>query len=435
MIFLDYANYSQAAIGENFGAPEYSYWFVKKAFRHVIERVGQHIEVVKPEAEADQAFRAAQAKGESCALLAFCPPNTLPTVRMCPTVPVFAWEYDVLPNEPLNGDPREDWTHVLSGVGMAITHCRSAAASIQSAMGEAFPVWVIPAPVFDAFKSRRGVPAGRRAPFQLSLEGGFALDAGAVDLSTFRPERPRAEGVHALRVLDRMASEAARATQRLTLEGVIYSTVLNPYDGRKNWRDLVGAFVWAFRATPDAVLLIKLTRFDVEDGLMPVLQHLSTLGDFACRIVLVHGLLSNEAYSGLIDAASYAVNASYGEGQCLPLMEYMSAGRPAIAPAHTAMLDYVSSQNAFVVASQPELTHWPHDQRKAKRCLHHKVSFADLVRQFRESHRVAGEDPERYARMSAAAVEAMRAFCSDEVAEQRLAEVAQHVRRQASKGS
>jgi glycosyltransferase involved in cell wall biosynthesis len=429
MILLEYANHDRSTIRDSFGAPEYSYWFVKKAFAHVLDQLGERVEIADPAQEVDQIFRAASERGEPCIFLPFCPPNTTPLGLACPTVPLFAWEFDRIPDESWNDDPHEDWTYVLARTAGAITHCRSAADAVRRGMGDDYPVWVIPAPVFDAHARASGPARGWREPFDLVVEGGLALSAGDVDLSLFRPERGRAEAVHALRVLDRAASAPGRPPQRLRLDGVIYTAVLNPYDGRKNWRDLITGFVWAFRETPTATLLLKLTRYDLDDGLLPVLQHLSTLGPFGCRVVLIQGLLSDEAYRAVIEATSFAVNTAYGEGQCLPLMEYMAAGRPVVTPAHTAMLDYATPKNAFVIASDACLTSWPHDERQAKRCLHYRISFADYVRRLRESYRLAREDAAGYARMSAEAVEAMRAFCSDEVVTTRLRDVLRRVAR------
>jgi hypothetical protein len=425
MILLEYANYNTSTIQQNFGAPEYSYWFVKDAFRHVLERVGQRIEISDPAREVDAIFRSAQARGEPCAFLPFCPPNTVPLGLACPTVPIFAWEYDRIPDEVWQGDRREDWTWVLGQTAGAVTHCRSAAEAVRRSMGAQFPVSVIPAPLFERYAAGASEARGWREPFDLALEGGLAISAGDIDLTPFRPDQSRAEAVHALRVLERAVAGPPPPAQTLRLEGVIYTSVLNPYDGRKNWRDLTAGFVWAFRDMPTATLLLKLTRYDLEDGVLPVLQHLSALGPFACRVVLVQGLLSDPAYRALIEATSYAVNTAFGEGQCLPLMEYMAAGRPAVAPAHSAMLDYISPKNAFVVQSDAFPTHWPHDQRRAQRCLHFRVKFTDLVRQFRESYRVASCAPKRYAAMSAAAKTALRAFCSDEVATARLGDLLQ----------
>ncbi|MDX2275815.1 MAG: hypothetical protein NW206_10230 [Hyphomonadaceae bacterium] len=429
MLFLDYTNYDATTIRENLGAPEYSYFFVRNAFQPVFEQLGAHISVTEPEREVEEIYRAARARGEQCALFAFCPPNTMPVHQKCPIVPVFAWEYDTLPDESCNDSPAEDWTAALRRAGMAITHSRFAAEVVRRTMGADYPVWDIPAPIFDKFKRPENEARGWRPPFEFVVEGGLAINASDIDLSRFSHELPNDAKVHALRVLDHVAGDPARRPQTLQLEGVIYSTVLNPYDGRKNWRDLIGAFVWAFRDVPTATLIVKVTRHDVQDGVMPLLQHLSALGSFECKVVIVHGMLSNAAYLQLINSSSYAVNASYGEGQCLPLMEYMSAGRPAVAPAHTAMLDYVTPDNAFIIASDARPTHWPHDRQQVRRCNHYKVRFDDLVRQFQRSYAVAKGDPALYARMSAAAVKSLRAFCSEDVARLRLRDVVAHLDR------
>jgi hypothetical protein len=423
MIFIEHAVFNDATIKANLGAPEYSYVFVKKAFRRILQRLGTCVDISDPAHDVDPIFHAARARGEDCIFLSYNPPHQTPLGLACPTVPVFAWEYDTIPFETWNNDPRNDWRYVLSRTGRAITHCQSAAQAVRRSMGQDYPIWVAPAPLFDVFRAAGATTRGWREPFELALPGGLAISAGEVDLSLFRPERTLGDAAQALRLLERAAADPARPPQTLRLEGVIYTSILNPGDGRKNWRDLTAGFVWAFRNTPTATLLLKLARSDLEDGLLVVLQHLSTLGPFACRVVLIQGLLPESSYRALIDATTYAVNTAYGEGQCLPLMEYMSAGRPAVAPAHTAMLDYVSPENSFVIRSEPTLTQWPHDERAAKRCLHHRISFADYVRQCRESYRVARDEPNTYARMSAAAVSALQAFCSEEVVLGRLADM------------
>jgi glycosyltransferase involved in cell wall biosynthesis len=293
-------------------------------------------------------------------------------------------------------------------------------------MGEDFPIWSIPAPVFDRYAGRLPPAVSWHKPFELVLEGGLCISVGDIDLSLFRPDRPEAEGVRALRVLERAHADQGKPALRFWIEGVIYTSVLNPADGRKNWRDLTSAFVWAFRTTPTATLVLKLASVDIQTGLAPLMRHLSTLGSFACRIILVSGMLSNEAYSALAATTSYAVNTSFGEGQCLPLMEYMSAGRPAVAPRHTAMLDYLNADNAFIVANDTYPTAWPHDERNASRCLHCRVSFDSLVERYRDSYRVARDDPDRYQLMSAAAIESMRRFCSDALAHTRLSDALKH---------
>jgi glycosyltransferase involved in cell wall biosynthesis len=423
MIFIEYATFSDATIRDNFGAPEYSYHFVRKGFGRVLDRLGRRIPVGDPASEVDPIYREAKERGEGCIYLSFNPPQKTVLGLECPTLPVFAWEYGNIPYETWSENPRDDWRYVLSRTGMAVTLSEGAAEAVRGAMGQDFPVWSIPTPVFDTYAKGRRAAVGWREPFELPFEGGLAISAGDMDLDPFRPGQPRDAAIRMLRVLDSAAARPDAGVQKLKLEGVVYTAVLSPVDGRKNWRDLVSGFVWAFRRTPNATLLFKVAHAAMEDGAYPVLQHISTLGAFECRIVLVCGLLSSESYGALIDASSYAVNTSLGEGQCLPLVEYMSAGRPAVAPAHTAMQDYVTPDNSFVVDADEQPGIWPQDERLALRSRHHRISFAKLVKQFRESYRVAKDDPAGYTRRSEAAVEALRACCSEDVATERLERV------------
>jgi 2-polyprenyl-3-methyl-5-hydroxy-6-metoxy-1,4-benzoquinol methylase/glycosyltransferase involved in cell wall biosynthesis len=414
MLILDHAAYDERSIAANLGAPEYSYWFVRKAFRHVLERFGTVHGIGSPDLEVDPIYRAARERGEPCVFLSYNPPQYVPLDLECPTFPVCAWEYDRIPDEVWSTNRQDDWRVALAHCGAAITHSRSAARAIRHAMGDAYRVWSIPAPV-HAFNKDRGDAQPWRERFTLRPEGGLVIDIASVDLSLFRANHVDTLGARAIQMLRRRLAQGGVMSQAVELSGVIYTTIFNPADGRKNWGDLLTGFVWAFRDNPDATLVVKITQVDVFQGLMPVMTFLGRLGRFRCRILIVHGLLSEEAYSSLVDATSYVVNTSYGEGQCLPLMEFMSSGRPAIAPKHSAMTEYVTPDNAFEVGSFSRLIYWPHDPREARRCHHREISFTELVRAYRESFRVARNEPDRYRDMAEAARIAMSNYCGDEV--------------------
>jgi glycosyltransferase involved in cell wall biosynthesis len=210
------------------------------------------------------------------------------------------------------------------------------------------------------------------------------------------------------------------AAVRIHLDGIIYTTVFNPSDGRKNWQDLISAFVWAFRDSPDATLVLKVIHYDFEEARKVVTDEVLKLVPFECRVVVLHGYLNGREYAKLIRQSTYVVNASYGEGQCLPLMEAMSAGKPAISPVHTAMEDYVTQSNCFVIRSSAERAWWPHDPRRAFRTTRYRIDWESLRSAYLESFHVAKHDSVRYARMASSAVESLRGFCSKALAEERL---------------
>jgi glycosyltransferase involved in cell wall biosynthesis len=422
MIIMVYSSYNAATIGESLGAPEYSYWFVRRAFWPVLERFGIVVPVTDPGREVDTIRASAAARGQQCVFFSFEPPHKTVLGLDCRTIPVFAWEFDSIPDEAWDDEPRNDWRGVLAATGGAITHSRFSVDAVRRTMGADFPVWSIPAPVYDANAPFAEEARPCQPPTEIAISG-IAIDSAQLDADVFAMHRAFADGLDSLRALARYLEQPDRPRQVLEIAGVVYTAIFNPIDGRKNFNDLLGAFIWAFREVADATLILKITHFDPVRGLQPVLADIAKHGVFRCRVLLIHGMLPDDEYRALMRLTSYTVNASTNEGQCLPLMEFMSAGRPAISPAHSAMLDYIDESNAFVVPSAARPYIWPHDSRQAIRTHRYCVSVAGLIRAYRESYLVAKQDPARYTAMSRAASTAMRDFCSIAVVEQRLSEV------------
>ena len=306
MLFIIYSATDSSSIESSLGLPEYSYYFVLKEFRPMLEKLGRVHLVKCPETEVDPLYDSCQANGEQCVFLSFSPPNKTLTTLRCPTIPVFAWEFDTLPNESWDGDPNNDWTHVLTKLGRAITHSRHTVATIRRAIGADYPALSVPSPLWDRFEGLRQKypPTLRKQPVTLQIQGSV-LDSAALLQCTEQHEQTPPAHFHktiryrldstkrfavewyrdALRDLlpGRLASllsstmrkvnwwRQRRAQvlknkspvsiplQALTLDGVIYTTVLNPYDGRKNWLDMISAFCEAFVDTPNATLVFKFT--------------------------------------------------------------------------------------------------------------------------------------------------------------------------------
>ena len=218
-------------------------------------------------------------------------------------------------------------------------------------------------------------------------------------------------------------SERVRSAKRPGADSVLYTTILNPNDGRKNWEDIITAFVYALRDRPGATLLVKIANENLNMFFEDIFTFYMRLHPFKCRVVFIHGYLSDEEYQQLIVNSHFIVNASRGEGQCLPLMEYMSSGVPAIAPRNTAMLDYISVDNAFLVTTSPELTYWPHDPRQVFRTCWHRINWQTLYQAFVDSEAMCRESPGRYRQMADAAIASLQQFCSMDLARGRLREI------------
>ncbi|KRE84593.1 hypothetical protein ASG75_11875 [Rhodanobacter sp. Soil772] len=460
MKFLLHAQIDQRSIGAHLGAPEYSYFFLLRAFSEVLAELGEVVQLENP-AEADAIHAQCLAVGERCVLLSFAPPHKTPLGLACPTIPVFAWEYPDIPQqieeECWLDDPRHDWRYVLSRTGRAITLSSHTVAAVRRGMGPSFPIVAIPSPIKPiAHGSEHGhvPPAAQGVLLKvnasvadsrcmgLDVDGLIYLDEE--DETAFLPgdlddlpEPTRARSSMAdVQVPDLPdaftdADESAplicgwelppAKPIRTRLHGVVYTAVLAPAAGRKNWEDLITAFCWTFRDTADATLVLKLTGTHLAHPHIQLLMLLTKLAPFKCRVIAINGYLPDEDYAALVAATTYYVNTSLCEGLCLPLVEFLGEGVPAIAPDNTAMADYVDDSLAFVVASYPDVpTVWPHGDNEVNRTSYHQLDWQSLVDAYRRSFEVAQHDPHRYRQMSRRAHEAIQAYCGHEVVKSHL---------------
>ncbi len=404
--FIVHSPTGAQATAEMLGAAEYSYGFVLRAFRPLLERFGEVCVVADPAREVDALYEAHLARREVSLFLSFAPPHRTVLGLRAPTVPVIAWEYPTIPDEVWEGERRHDWRWVLRQTGRAITLSRLAAQAVKAAMGVDFPVVSIPAPVWDRQGALRDLPL--RAPGKgaaLAVEG-FIFDSRQAAFASG------------------MATPAPPPEQALPtsaeVEGVVFTSVLSPKDGRKNWPDIVTAFITAMSLTPDATLVLKMIGSDPAAWWWEFYDRVSRMPPFQCRIVVINGYMDDARYAALIAATGWVVNASVAEGLCLPLVEFMCADRPAVSPRHTAMADYIDASCALIVQSQEEYCGWPHDTRMGMTTARHRVAWSSLRNSLSEAYRIAKFEPERHAAMARAAGQVMQAFCSDAVVADKL---------------
>lgn len=457
MIVIVNSKMNSASIRGSLGKPEYSYYFLLKQFLPALEQIAQVISVTSSN-EVDPLYREWSATGEPVVFLSISPPQQTPVDLQCPTVCLFAWEFHDAPDQAWHDEPRNDWRYALKHLAGAIACSRESAQAVRNIMDEAYPVAAIPAPVWAHFGNL--LPKGGWRPHMgpRSFEfSGYAIDSLTLGLSAnglvqhmprpalqYSASKPAAGNPGALRLTCRLlrawlgalrhsrtlrtcpppvgeqpapnqAGKQPVENCRFELSGVVFCSMLSPSDGRKNWTDIVTAFCWAFRDNPEATLIVKMTHHDLEFYRIPLLTLLSRLAPFQCRVLTLHGFLDDQQYRELISITDFYVNASTGEGLCLPLMEFMSSGKPALAPRHTAMLDYLDDEVARVVRTSEELACWSHDPAGTLRTRRQRLDWESLMQGFRDCYQLAQDDPNGYQRMSVNAWQRMRDFADTSV--------------------
>lgn len=553
MKFILYSAVTADSIADNLGLPEYSYYFVLKEYRPLLEQLGEVVLVEDPQQQVDAIYHRCRASGQPCVFVSFAPPHKTQLGLDCPTVSVFAWEFNNIPYESWDDDPGNDWRYVFSRLGRAISLSSHTAGVVKSAMGEDFNIAAIPVPVWDLF-ARAGdkrscsdtkslaisgavidsrnydispeaiMPHDPLSQFDFpgwdgeeldmsytlnddynSYLGGFypAENWGAwsktdqpwvlvprvlhgavklvIDCVGYGPNAGReirialgdevrslqlgagfvsaelefqlARPVILIRFLDIDSTPVAGLAEKRSLglglrkitirsataevrtgpvsvnsaipkvqdiDGIVYTSVFNPVDGRKNWTQILSAFCYAFRDVEDATLILKMTQKSLPSFLGRLHHLLHLLSPFKCRVIALHGFLEDPDYQQLVSMTTYYVGASGGEGLCLPMMEYMSAGKPAISTRNTAMEDYIDLQSAFIVASNVEPSFWPHDPRQRLRTMRHRIDWYSLASAFIDSYQVARSNPAKYQAMSDSAGENLRKFASRQVVKAKL---------------
>ncbi|HET6879809.1 MAG TPA: hypothetical protein VFI31_06630 [Pirellulales bacterium] len=446
---------SAAEVADRCGDNCYSYYFVQRAFLPLLERWAAVEEVSQSPRVVRERIVAAKRLGQSPIHLSFLPLQFARAVSEAPNVVFPFWEYPDIPHYDVAGNPRNNWVRAATEFDMILTACRFTRDAFLRA-GVRTPIHVTPVPIADDYFALPPWEPHQR----VTLEGACyvlpqgdptrlgdlaRLAAGRLGLKVrekcrlayrrgvrpFLPpslHRRLAGASHAtigkepppvVPVQDQRLPIPYGVSGRVDLAGVVYTTVLNPFDIRKNWRGIIAAFLHALGDCEDATLVIKLAAASNmrREALHNVLHYYRRLRvRHRAQLVVMGDYLSDDQMCELARASTFYLNASHAEGACLPLQDALAAGRPGIAPQHTAMAEYIDDRVAFVVPSHAEPIHWQWDPQCRRTTTWQQIRRRHLVRQLQLSYQVAKHDLGRYRALAAEGRQRMRNLASaDEV--------------------
>jgi hypothetical protein len=403
------------------GCADYSYTFVLKALAPALEAVAAWSLVDRAESRLPYHAAKARAEGFRPIHLALHPVHNAYLTPALPTVLYPFWEFSPIPDRDFGLDTRQNWARVADRADLIVTACRFTAEAFRRA-GVNRPLAVVPVPLADAhFDVPDWDPHGSTTIHcRHAFLGADAVPAGPGDPSPSRRSPTRAARAalgrrvrpwlsdEAIHRLDRLRHRLTRTQPPappvlprtdLHLSGLVFTSIFNLGDRRKNVEDMLTAFLLAFRDEPGATLVLKLATNPAREhhDLGLIRAYHAGLGlRHACRVAVVTDFLDDDQMTALTRATTYYVNTSRAEGACLPLQQALAGGRPALAPAHTAMADYMDEAIGFVVASDPEPTHWPHDPSKRSETHWHRLDWSSLLDRYRTAAAVASSDLARY---------------------------------------
>jgi hypothetical protein len=419
-----------ATRGKNLGMPGYSYDLVAQLFAPLLARWGQVIPVSREVEALEAAVRQARQQGLDPIHVSFVGCQDMIFAASAPNVIVPAWEFPDVPAEAFDGNPRNNWVATANRCDLVLVGGEFTVETFRRA-GIRTPIRIVPVPTPDDYfriprwsaetVTRLVCPAyvfphPDVPPHELWDAPEREIQAGtlAERAASWRESCRRAWEENYELFLPPLCAQAVRSlTSRLgtdrwrayvrscrrevlEISGVVYTSIFSPRDGRKNWRDLLSGFLSALHDREDATLLVKLItneRWMVEHVLgfyrsVGLLHH--------CKVVFVPSYLRSEQMLDLVRASAYYLTTTRAEGNCLPLMNYLAAGRPGISPCHTAIGDYFGDDVGLTVPWHPEPATWPQDNRARIKTTWARLDWQELVQRLRESYLLARHDRPAY---------------------------------------
>lgn len=338
-----------------YGAAHYSYRSVKEKFSQCFELYGiRYFELDRPEI-----YPVGRDIYNNVAHIQFKPFEEIRLLRGVPNVAHVAWEFPVLPTERYwaTGDlrrtqPLEDYVHMLDildevWVGSEYAQQVLSAHGVQN-------VYVVPAPVL----------------FSAATQGrNHSSNYERIDpmIAGFASRLKRVRSVELTRNNIRDLNEGVQFTESVALSDVltrhrrVFILVANPGDMRKN----LPAALLAMRSIPkadDVCLVIKFVIdnkivdlksavFDVLKARFQELEYDFFDQDFP-GVYIFSDVLSEGELSAFYSCAHFYLCPAFAEGQNLPILEAMAKGVIPVSVNHTAMADYVSESNSFIIESK-----------------------------------------------------------------------------------
>lgn len=440
--------FTENQMAAKLGREAYSYRYVYQAFEPLLNRWGPTFEITRPESRLDYALRRARQRNLEPIHLSFLPLHMTYVAHGVPNIAVPAWEFPDIPQTDFQNNPRNNWQRIANQLSVIVTHCHITRNAFLRAVIKP-PVHLVPVPIPTAYfqvppweRSQRVVldcpcyvfPQPETAsdrganPWLLPPASGLRLKERArqVYKHWVKPYLPR--GVHRALTGTVRAVRAVRTAHtdthvpypvspQLELSGVVYTSIFNPFDPRKNFQDMLSAYLLALGDRDDATLVIKLVLCPelAAQALKNMIHYYLGLGlRHRCKLVFVNSYLADDVMVELARASTYYLNTSRAEGSCLPLQNFLAAGRPGVAPAHTGMADYLDDDIGFTVACHPEPAAWPHDPEHRLTTTWQRLVWWSLHNQLRNSYEVARKDRGRYQALAAHGRERLRSFASAE---------------------
>jgi hypothetical protein len=349
-----FSEFDAKSMAISLGLSDYSYGFILRGFVQALEELGVDFQIIEnPHYISDVKTISSAA---TVVHLAICPPERIRLLKGAYNVVCCAWEFDRLRQtvEQTNIHPFSDQSKMLDLADEVWLISEHGADSVAKTVRP--PVFAVSSPVLENHveQARPGKPSLDRLLRKAEcLEDVVWRPLAVLPRYQSRMNREAAKKSSSLRKLLKNVGLNSGAPP------VVFYTMFNAHDYRKQIRPLLDAFIQFSIKNPNALLLMKVASvhadkadsFDIlrdqlhdPEGMIPPL--------ISDRIWLTTEIMSREQLNALMDIGAYYVSTSHAEGQNLPLIEAMLRGAVPVSVDHTAMSNYIAEDNAVIIRSE-----------------------------------------------------------------------------------
>ena len=310
-----------------FGKAHYSWKIISGMYRRAIENYGlETVNITAPDIYQHEIAQRCVGIGSDDIHLAVKPIEWIRPMFGRDNYFVCGWEFPQFSDQGLDGNPTTNHIAILEKSEGVLCWSQFTVDNLKSYGIE--KAVALPPPVVGLFDRTRESIGQRRA---LIHEQGEII--------------PGPEQYHAIEDIRKDAD-------------VLFVSVLNPWDMRKNLHNFLTAFRDANGGGKKRItLLVKLIIDNIGTHTKDILAILATRFDLewdCLNIYFIGEPLSLGEMADLYHLADFYISPASTEGLNLPLIEAMSCGIPAISSNVTAMADYIDKENAIVLDTRCE---------------------------------------------------------------------------------
>ncbi len=384
-----------------------------KDFRPLLEKRGTVVYTKDPLDQVNGVYKFAKHVGEPSLYISFSPPDQdfsniiSPKIFICSLIK-YQNQYFSGSNQFISEDLlRSSINTSLAG----IAHCVSSVETISNLTNHKVPMAQIPPPIWDSYNKSQEQPTLEDVSSNTISTNGNILD------TTIRKLKPKSvyyktpikRKIEAIRTLYKIKHLPKYLKKylyqkgsihffptKLELQGVVFTAVIRPSNSFKDWKKLIVDFIEVFKNKEDAILIIKMVgqvNEQIKESCIPLLRQKS----IKCRIIIIFEHLPESNYKQLVRSTSFILNISSSKTVGNSLLEFMSAGKPAISPNYSE-LHMLSTENTIYAQKTNQDNY-------------------SLNEAFVQAYEMKKHNRALYLSMAKAANDSMKNYCSSEIIE------------------